>query len=436
MLSPRNTALRACALGFDARSYTALQLFFRGKCGDRAILVGDAEADVSIIDMDSYNAAKIYAEQREQYPQRPLILLSLEMKHEVAPDVIYVKKPVQIQNMLLALDEISAWLAKASAPRTAEAMAPPRASIQKATVPKLADNKATGVPKLPQAELKPDKQPIVDPPVSLSKITSIALAGREETKSANQAAILLDERGFGDYIGSLKDIDPSNPVEVTAAQYDPKRYLQGYLQSACKTALTKNCVLRLNTGWKPITIFPQSREIWVDADDHQLRSFCLVPVHSISELGFSESGSEIMTISPASSVKLKDDGRDLSKVQRMDALIWKVALWTSAGRVPDDIDLNRPVYLRNWPNLTRLLVFPHAMRIAALLSEQPRSLLNVAETLQVRQQYVFAFFSAARALGLADQAVRQSENLIAPPAIEPKKNAGLLRKILHRLLRR
>jgi hypothetical protein len=434
MLSPRNTALRACALGFDARSYTALQLFFRGKCGDKAILVGNMEADVSIIDMDSYNGAKIYAEQREQYPQRPLILLSLEMRHEVAPGVIYVKKPVQIQSMLSALDEVSAWLARRASPATAEAMAPSRILVQQAAALKQAEKAAVEVPKPPPVESI--SQRLAEPPVPPPKAASIALAEREESKSANQAAMLLDERGFGDYIGSLKDIDPSNPVEVTAAQYDPKRYLQGYLQSACKTALTKNCVLRLNTGWKTITIFPQSREIWVDADDHQLRSFCLVPVHSISELGFSETGSEIMTISPASSVKLKEDGRDPSKVQRMDALIWKVALWTSAGRIPDDIDLNRPVYLRNWPNFTRLLVFPHAIRIAALLSEQPRSLFNVAETLNIRQQYVFAFFSAARALGLADQTVRQSENLIAPPAIEPKKNAGLLRKILQRLLRR
>ncbi len=415
MIRPQETTLRACALGFDARSYTALQLFFRGKCGDKAVLVGDGDADVSIIDMDSYNGKKIFAEQRERYPERPLILLSLEAGHEASPDVVHIKKPVQIQSMLTALEEIKARMAVKSAARA------PSATVHDKGQPSMAAARPE-----PAGQVVPEK-----PPTPARRI-----AAREENKSTNQAAMLLDERGFGDYIGSLKDIDPNNPMEVTAAQYDPKRYLQGYLQSACKTALNKNCALRLNTGWKPITIFPQSREIWVDADDQQLRSFCLVPVHSISELGFAESDSGVMTISPESAVKLKEDGRDLSKLQRMDALIWKVALWTSAGRVPDDIDLNRPVYLRNWPNFTRLLVFPHALRIAALLSEQPRSLLNIAETLNIRQQYVFAFFSAARALGLADQAMRQSESLIAPPPVEPKKNTGVLRKILQRLLRR
>ncbi|MGZ8217076.1 hypothetical protein [Methylomagnum sp.] len=431
MVNRRDVALRVCALGFDTRSYTALQLFFRGKCGDRATLVGDDGANVGIIDMDSFNAAKILADQRERHPERVLILLSLERHEESLPNAIYIKKPVQIQNMLTALDEASERLAPASSPGPRFGFQPPKPEPPKRVEPPptaKVEPSESKVDLKPKAELKPESPP----PQPFKKTITV----REENKTANQAATLLDERGFGDYIGSLKDIDPSNPIEVKAAQYDPKRYLQGYLQSACKTAVAKNCALRLNTGWKPITIFPQSREIWVDANDQQLRSFCLVPAHSIADQDFADSGTSVMTISPASAIRMKGDDFDPTQLQRMDALIWKVALWTSAGRVPDDIDLNRPVYLRHWPNFTRLLMFPNAMRIAALLSEQPRSLLDVAETLDIRQQYVFAFFSAARALGLADQATRQSENLIAPPTLEPKKNVGVLKKILQRLLGR
>jgi hypothetical protein len=416
MFNRRDTTLRVCALGFDVRSYTALQLFFRGKCADKASLVGDDDADVAIIDLDSFNAGKILATERERYPDRPFILLSLEERQQSLPNTIYIKKPVQIPNMLAALDEMRTRLVSPSATTTPANIQVPKPDQQIGKP--AAFNKAF---KIDAVAPKPEKK---------------AFVARDENKNTNQAATLLDERGFGDYIGSLNDIDPSNPIEVKAAQYDPKRYLQGYLQSACKTALNRNCALRLNTGWKPITIFPQSREVWIDADDQQLRAFCLVPVHSISDLDFTDSNSAVMTISPASAIKMKEDEYDVSKLQRMDALIWKVALWTSAGRVPEDIDLNRPVYLRHWPNFTRLLVFPNALRIAALLSEQPRSLLDVAQALNIRQQYVFAFFSAARALGLADQVVRQSENLIAPPPIEPRKNAGLLKKILQRLIRR
>lgn len=432
MVNRRDVVLQVCALGFDARSYTALQLFFRGKCGDRAALVGDDGANVGIIDMDSYNAAKILADQRERHPDRILILLSLQAHDEPLPNAIYIKKPVQIQNMLAALDEASERLAPPPSPSARFGFAAPKSEAAKKTEPA---SVTKTIPPQPKVDLQPKAEPKVERPPAPPPPKKNPIV-REENKTANQAANLLDERGFGDYIGSLKDIDPRNPLEVRAAQYDPKRYLQGYLQSACKTALAKNCALRLNTGWKPITIFPQSREIWVDANDQQLRSFCLVPAHSIGDQGFGDSDASVMTISPASAIRMKGDDFDATKLQRMDSLIWKVALWTSAGRIPDDIDLNRPVYLRHWPNFTRLLLFPNAMRIAALLSEQPRTLLDVAETLDIRQQYVFAFFSAARALGLADQATRQAENLIAPPALEPKKNAGVLKKILQRLLGR
>jgi hypothetical protein len=433
MFNHRDTALRVCALGFDARSYTALQLFFRGKCGNRAVLGGDDDAEVGIIDLDSLNGAKILADQRARHPERVFILLSLHPPQESSPKAIHIKKPIQIQNMLAALDEASARLAGKSPSSTLDPPPPRADQVPKAD--RTSAKQASRVEQAPKADQTSAKQAsrVDQAPV---KPSSRAFDARGEGKHASQAATQLDERGFGEYIGALKDIDPSNPMEVKAAQYNPQRYLQGYLQSACKTAITRNSVVRLNTGWKPITIFPQTREIWVDADEQQLRSFCLVPVHSISDLGFTDSEAAVMTISPLSAFIMKEDEYDMSKMQRMDALIWKVALWTSAGRVPEDIDLNRPVYLRHWPNFTRLLVFPNAMRIAALLGEQPRSLLEVAETLRIRQQYVFAFFSAARALGLADQATRQSENLIAPPPAEPKKNSGLLKKILERLLRR
>lgn len=444
----KEIVLRVCALGFDTRSYTTLQVFFRGKCSDRAVLVTDhAEADVSIIDMDTMHSAKVFASQSEQYPQRPLILLSLNEPRTTLPRAVYVKKPVQVQSMLDALDEVKERLKNPTAATTAS-VSP---TVSSNTKTEKEPQKSSWFSRSSSPPSSPPLEPAPPPPITKEPQEKKAEESEESTKKstsakpsstrtealggATQAADLLDERGFGDYIGSLYDIDPSNPMEVKAAQYDPKRYLQGYLQSACKTALSRNCALRLNTGWKPITIFPQTREVWIDADDKQLRSFCLVPVHSISDQDFADGGSAIMTISPASAIRMKEGEYDSNKLQRMDALLWKVALWTSAGRFPEDIDLHRAVYLKHWPNFTRILVFPNALRIAALTTEQPRSLLDIARTLNIRQQYVFAFFSAARALGLADQSMRQSENLIAPAPIEPRKNAGLLKKILQRLRR-
>jgi hypothetical protein len=242
---------------------------------------------------------------------------------------------------------------------------------------------------------------------------------------------LLDEIGFVDYVGAQSDIDPRDRNELKTAQYDFRRYFQGYLENACRKAVESNRVLQLNTGWKPVTIFPQTREVWVDADDQQFRSFCLVPIHSIADQGFADSDKGPISISPVYDLDVAaEQFADSSKLQRMESLIWKVALWTSAGRIPEGVDLFRPVYLRHWPNFPRLLVFPYALRIASLLSEHPRSLMNLSRALNIRQQYVFAFYSAARSIGLAGQAVRQVDNLFAPPDINVARGGGVLGKVL------
>jgi hypothetical protein len=96
----------------------------------------------------------------------------------------------------------------------------------------------------------------------------------------------------------------------------------------------------------------------------------------------------------------------------LEAFLWKLACWTSMGRYPKGLDHTKPVYLKNWPNFTRLLVTPHALRIAALLVQHPRTMGDVAQKLNIKPQYVFIFISAACAIGLAGQAKRLSDTLV------------------------
>jgi hypothetical protein len=118
--------------------------------------------------------------------------------------------------------------------------------------------------------------------------------------------------------------------------------------------------------------------------------------------------------------------------QDMDAFLWKVALWTSRGRVPAGTQLSVPVFLRYWPNMSRLLLPPHALRIAALWAHQPHSLLQTTRALKLPQRYVFAFYSAANALDLAGPCRRSSDTLFEPATTE-SKNRGVLARIMERL---
>ncbi len=58
---------------------------------------------------------------------------------------------------------------------------------------------------------------------------------------------------------------------------------------------------------------------------------------------------------------------------------------------------------------------------------------NIAETLNIKAQYVFVFISAAYALGIAGQARRMADSLVQPPDIQPSKGKGVLGRIMGKL---
>jgi hypothetical protein len=103
------------------------------------------------------------------------------------------------------------------------------------------------------------------------------------------------------------------------------------------------------------------------------------------------------------------------------------------------LDIDSPVSLKRWPNFTRLLVTPHALRISALLYKQPYTLFEAARILGVRQQYVLVLFCAAHSLGLTE--IHEPQIQSAPMPVqesamlnpEKKANTSLFRKILQRL---
>jgi hypothetical protein len=399
-MSVAKEPLRVGVLGMDDKARAMLEMFLQGPCKNRAVLTEESSAQVSIVDMDGLHAKNFLAEEKQRQPRRPIILLSLAAQEELG--TIYVRKPVQAERMTLALEEARRVLVNGSgkyhAGRTSAG------ARQQGT----------------KSRTFSEKRLISRPPAK---------------KAAHRSVMLLDETSYSALIGSAPDIDPRDPRQVQSAYYDPREFLQAYVQSAVNLALSKKRILRLNTGWKPILIFPHSREVWVDADDKQLRAFCMVPIKTISSVDVTGSGASGISVTPVS--MMPGEAGDPAKLQSVDAFLWKLAIWTSAGKVPRGTDLKRPVYLERWPNMTRFVVTPHALRIAALLIEEPRSLVGIAEVLQIRQQYVFAFFSAARGLGLAGQVKTPAKAVgLTPPPTPRRKRSSVLRKILKRLVGR
>lgn len=219
-------------------------------------------------------------------------------------------------------------------------------------------------------------------------------------------------------------VPTAEPVSVAFRHYDPEQYLQGLLARACRQALMTGIVLRVETGWEPILVFPKPRAIWVDADDKKLRAFCRLPLQQFCRL--SGELDQAPAIVPAPEMQME---RLPGAHQRMDAFLWKVAWWNAGGRLPLSISPEQCLHLKRWPNLTRYWHPPQALRIAAAWYRQDMSPLRLAR-MTGSTETVASFISAASAVGLV-------EVVKAPPAprrTEPQAPpAGFLERILKRL---
>lgn len=98
----------------------------------------------------------------------------------------------------------------------------------------------------------------------------------------------------------------------------------------------------------------------------------------------------------------------------LEAFLWKLALYTYRGYLPEGISVNQPVYLKYWPNLTRFEPTPNAMRIASLMCRQPVPLAFVVRILGIPQMHAFNFYAAAHAAGFAGPAVREVDRMLLP----------------------
>lgn len=405
--------VKIAIFGMDPRLQKMLVMFLSGPCKGAASIVDDINADADLIDLDAVNSKHLLEQRQKLNPERPIIIISL---NEIAMEgVVFLKKPIKALAMVDVISQV-------------------RKTLNDQLRVEDQQKKTQSLKAVTSEKIVPDNSPEMivrhapaDRPIAESeKKKNLNFEERKKT-SKHKTAMLLDEKSFSAYIGLLTGVDFNDPSQLVNAKYNTAEYFQGYIQKAYNLAHTQGRVLSLNTAWKPVSIFPHSREIWIDSNDTQLRSFSAVPIATFSD----DQGASI-SISPITA-KNKPEKIDLEKFQTMEAFLWKVAIWTSKGRYPQGIDLDQPIFLKQWPNFTRLVVTPHALRITALLIEGPRTLTNIAETLNIKYQYVFIYFSAVYALGIAGQAIRKADVLIAPAEVKVAKKTGLLSRIMSKL---
>jgi hypothetical protein len=396
--------IRIALYGMDERAAKMISMYLQGPCKGVAEVVDEADAEMDIIDADFVRAKDELEQRQSKTPERPIILFSLEELN--VEGTFFVKKPVQASELVAAIYQAYASITEGKTKII---------NAEKSEVKKQIES----APALDQQNPAPEI-------VIKKKQAGEKHTDSEEIKktSKHRTAMDLTEGNFSAYLGHIEGIDFSDIKQVRSASFNPKDFFLGYVQSAYRVARNKGRVLQLNSSWKPLVIFPHSHEIWLDANDKQLRAFAGLSINNKSGAGMSLSSSGLET---------SGFNNKMESFYDLDTFVWKLAIWTSKGRYPDCIDIDRPVYLSCWPNFTRLIITPHALRIAALLIVEPVTLLNIADSLNIKPQYVFVFISAAIALGIAGQAERQADQITAPEEIKKVKAKGLLSKILGKL---
>lgn len=223
---------------------------------------------------------------------------------------------------------------------------------------------------------------------------------------AGVAALSL-EHDVTTLVGEAADVDPAEAQATETLFFKPDAYLCGHLLSAIDLA---------NEQGAPIAVMTDSGSIVVCTDKN-------VAIAGMSETTLRWLASVRL---PASSVTLRVDPEgcpgepeNMELRRGSNALLWMTMLWAARGRVPEGTSLNTPVRLTGWPNMTRLLLFPHCLRISALWAEKPVSLLETARLLGIPQRFVFSFYSAAYALGLVETVGEAPPVEEAPDARQP-----------------
>jgi len=244
------------------------------------------------------------------------------------------------------------------------------------------------------------------------------------------------------YVGSAPDIDADNREQVAHARYDVQQWFQGHLRKACQQAQDIGLPVHISSRWGNLLIEPSRHTVATDLSESRLRALCLIPI-AASDL-------QIETCLSRADIINRTPLEALGPEQSIDTFRWRVALWTSRGRIPLETHLKSPVFLRHWPNLTQLVRPPHALRIAALWTSRPLGLVQTADLLDIPQRHVFAFYTAVWSLGLADQGLRLADSTrttmhseqrqpitkpAAAPIVEKPANRGILSRLLHRLKR-
>jgi hypothetical protein len=373
-------AIKIAVTGMDHRSQLlfnkTVQLQLQGICR----IVEVQEAEVVLIDMDTANSEEYWSSLKDNYPELPVIALSIRPVNE--KNTLYLRKPIKIPSLITTL---------------------------RILFPK----------RFMGAGSECTEQNVVE----------------EHSASSNANATIAE--AFSNTVDKSSNVvafsDKAPPGTCLLDVFDTSSHLIHYVTRANLEAKALNKLAKISLWNGRIILCNYSPNVIItNASEGMLRSLAIV------QLNENETKITIEHVEPNILDTINPTQDPAYRELNAESFIWQLALLTARGRVPLELNDNmffvdKPVYMEYWPNLTRLAPVPYAQQITALLVKQPRTFKEVSKALAIDAKHIADFFYAAAMIGCAGQAKRPSDKLFAPFEVEQHKHRKVLSSIMNKL---
>lgn len=382
--------------GMNERALNLFTMFLNGPARGQCEIVDDGSHQIVIIDLDAADNTRLWSDLRRQFTG-PAIVLSV--REQTLTNAFWVAKPVKAEHFNAALA-----LAKKAIQQT---HSPPVERFSKPT---------------PSVQLKPV---VSTHTTSDAQQTPKATSENEARASADAALGMnenMDERAQS-CCGDIPDAVYLDMQQRDRLFGDCTDNLVYYMQEALRMTANGGVVNLSGLSARPFYVSAAEDFVSTPIPEAFLRSLCVRSSDSAKvKLVFVDK-------TPAE-IGPSDDRR----LRRVDNMLWKLALWSSRGRVEVGTSLDAPVRLRAWPNIPRLMSVPHSLRISALWVMQPTGLLETARKLNVPHRFVFAFYCACKAFDLVEQLGAGAQATVAQSAKNmTQEKRGLFGSLLKKL---
>ncbi len=409
-------------LGIDERSRSAYEIFFKQIKPINCILTNDYyQAQICLVDMDAYNIQQNYKLLIDKHPDLKMLLLSLTFNKYHPNNEFFIPKPVKRNVLEKVIYQICQQLFQIPVLRQPESRTTPN-PIESTHLINKTPGPCTSPSKKPTQEKKSNIIPF--------KVKS----QNHKPHSVASAARLLNVKNDEHFVGKQKDININDPEQLKTIFYSPEQCLQNIVKQACIQSEQSGQIIQINFLNHELYFDHEERIVYSTAGPGIIRPLCLLTVDKKIQFIPKPASFRDELHETNQNNNNKNFKKPLIKQSwNMEAFMWLISLWTSRGRIPEGTEILKPVFLTQWPNLTRLASIPHSVRIAALLYDQPYPLVEAAQVLGINQRYVFAFYTACKSIGLANISRRQVNHLFAGGKQETNKNKSILSKLFNKL---